>query len=100
MGGEPVQYECSPEVVSRRIRGEILLVPIRRTSADLEGFFTLNPTAAEIWQGIQAGHSIHEMAATLATRYTVSETEAEADVLRLIDELETLGAIRRKGAGN
>ena len=39
-------YQKDPDMVSREIAGEVILVPIRRNVGDLESVYTLNETAA------------------------------------------------------
>jgi len=89
------RWKAAPDVVARRVRGEVLLVPIRKTSGDLDGFFTLNATAAEIWDGATQGRSSAELVSALARSYAVDEAEAEADVRRVTDELVSIGALQR-----
>jgi hypothetical protein len=44
-----VIYTKSPDIVFRRIADEVILVPIRRNTADLEKIYTLNASASFIW---------------------------------------------------
>lgn len=90
-----LSWKQTPCIVARRIRGEVLLVPIHSNSENLDSFFTLNPTAAEIWQAICEGWHLAEIAESLSDQYAVSVEEAEADILRLAAELEILGALER-----
>ena len=39
-----------PNIVSRKIAGEVILVPIRKNVGDLESIYTLNEVAARIWE--------------------------------------------------
>ena len=98
-GDQPLgdlRWKATPDVVARRIRGEVLLVPIRKNSGALDGFFTLNPTAADIWTWAAQGRSAAEMAAALARAYTISESEADGDVRRVTDELVAIGALQER----
>ncbi|HMP77295.1 MAG TPA: PqqD family protein [Kiritimatiellia bacterium] len=70
-------------------------MPIRRTSDALDGFYTLNGTAATIWELASDNRSAVEMAGVLSERYTVSEADAVEDVLRILRELEHIGALQR-----
>ena len=44
------RYAKDPNMVFRDIEGEMILVPIRRRTADLESIYTLNETGARIWE--------------------------------------------------
>lgn len=86
-------WKQTPNVVARKVRGEVLLVPIQTSSASLDSFYSLNKMAAEIWQALCEGKSIAEISRTIAAQYAVSRAEAEADILALAAELELLGAL-------
>ena len=43
-------YKKSDSIVSRRIADEFILVSIRQNVGDLESIYTLNETAARIWE--------------------------------------------------
>lgn len=82
-----------PDVVARRIRGELLLVPIRRSSNELDGFFALNPVAADIWNWASEGALLPEIVSRLSSDYAVSEELAFRDATQIISELITVGAL-------
>lgn len=69
------------------------MVPIRRTSAALDGFFTLNETAADIWAWIGKGRSLDEMATQLAAEYEIELADARNDVSNIVNELVAVGAL-------
>ena len=87
------RYRRAPDVVSRRIRGEHVLVPIRRSSAALDSIFTLNGTAGFIWEAACDGLDPRALAQKLAATYCVDEVAAIADVNRVLDELLSAGAL-------
>ncbi|MCO5061437.1 MAG: PqqD family protein [Kiritimatiellae bacterium] len=73
------------------------MVPIRRTSAELDGFFTLNATGADIWTWIGEGRSLNEMAKRLAEEYEIDAEVARADVNGVVNELMATGALVASG---
>ncbi|MBW7907911.1 MAG: PqqD family protein [Kiritimatiellae bacterium] len=95
--GSSARWRHAPDVVARRIRGELILVPIRRTSAELDGFFTLNATGADIWTWIGEGRSLNEMAKRLAEEYEIDAEVARADVNGVVNELMAAGALVASG---
>ena len=46
------------EVISRKIAGETILVPVRGRLADMRRIFTLNPVAEYIWHRIDGKNTI------------------------------------------
>lgn len=96
----PNLYRRAPDVVSRRIRGEHVLVPLRRTSAALDSLYTLNETAGFIWEQAGAGLDRAALARAVCARYEVTEAAAATDVARVIGELLAAGAlVPAEGAG-
>jgi len=43
-------YQKATNMVSHKIADEFILVPIRQNVGDLESIYTLNETAARIWE--------------------------------------------------
>lgn len=89
----PSRYRRSPDVVARRIRGEHVLVPIRRSSTALDSIFTLNETAGFIWEQAGDGADLDTLAHALCARYAVAPDAARADVRRVVDDLVAAGAL-------
>jgi hypothetical protein len=89
------RYEKDPSVVYRQIAGEAILVPIRQRTADLDGIYTLNDTGATIWGLLDGKRSLREIATLLAAEYDVSSDVAEADLVELIQQLESLACVTR-----
>jgi Coenzyme PQQ synthesis protein D (PqqD) len=50
-------------------------------------YFSMNPVATEIWQGLQQGDSLSHIVETIASRYGVKEERVRRDVTELIGEL-------------
>jgi hypothetical protein len=93
MASLDTKYQRSPEVVSREILGEMILVPIRQDVGDMESIFTLNETAAYIWSQLDGERTLGEIRDLVASEYQVSEEQAQADLLDLVSQLEDLKAI-------
>ena len=87
------RYRRAPDMIARRIRGEHVLVPIRRTSASLDSIFTLNATAGFIWERAGEGLDPAAVARELAATYEIDEATAHGDVARALDELAAAGAL-------
>ena len=87
-------YEKDPNVVSREIAGEQILVPIRKKSADMAAIYVLNETGAQIWSLLDGRRSLSEIVAILAEEYEVQPDIAKADLVEVTDELMKLGMLR------
>jgi hypothetical protein len=55
------RYQKNPDMVSRLIGDEFILVPIRRNVADLESVFTLGGTGVRIWELIDGKLTVGEL---------------------------------------
>lgn len=71
----------------RRIGGRYILVEVRDTHANLTDVFTMNATAACLWQRMGEGDfTEQELAEWLCERFEVSLDAALADIGRQLDE--------------
>lgn len=84
---------ANKEVVTRRIADELLLVPIRHTAKDVDSIYTLNETAAFIWECVDGKTSITEIIDFVITTFAVPREEAATDVFALFTDLKNLGFI-------
>ena len=87
------RFRQDPSIVSRDIAGEMILVPIRQSVGDLESVYTLNETASFVWERLDGQRTLAEIKQELLTRFEVGEEEAEQDLLELVAQLESVGAV-------
>ncbi len=80
-------YRWKEEVVTRRIAGETLLVPIRSRLADMQQIYALNPTAEYIWQQLDGNHTAAEIQADITARFAVETEQARIDIEEFIGQL-------------
>jgi len=64
-------YSKNPEIVFRRIADEFILVPIRQKAVDLKSIYTLNETAAFIWELIDGKLSIPQISNRVSETFDV-----------------------------
>jgi hypothetical protein len=72
----------SPDVVSRVVRGEAILVLAEQSKLKV-----LNQPGTRIWQLIDGERSIRQIAAQLCQEYDVDTAQAEQDTLALMVEM-------------
>jgi hypothetical protein len=89
------RYEKDPDMVFRDIEGEMILVPIRRRTADLESIYTLNETGSRIWELIDGQHTLKEIRDIIVQEYDVTPEETEADLVELMAYLEEIEAVEK-----
>jgi len=86
-------YKKDPNIVCREIAGEMILVPIRSNVSDMANIYTLNETAAVIWQQIDGQHTLAEINQVITESFDVTQDEAEQDLFDLITNLTEVGAL-------
>ena len=86
-----------PNIVSRKIAGEVILVPIRKNVGDLESIYTLNEVAARIWELVDGKKKVKDIKKAIVEEYQIGEEEAEKDLLELLSQLRELKAITVSG---
>lgn len=73
--------------VARRVGRDTMLVPVARGVADLESVYTLNETAARLWQLFCEGRSVGSAADEIAREFEVTLEEALRDASGLAKDL-------------
>jgi hypothetical protein len=81
------------DVVSRKIAGELFLVPVKGKMADMENIFTLTAVAEYIWDRLDGQKSLNEILNNVVDRFDVEHEQAESDIREFIMELIGAGLI-------
>lgn len=79
-------FKKNSAIVSRKIGGELFLVPVKGTLADMQKIFTLNPVAEYIWKELD-GKKLAEICNGVISTFEVEKEQAEADIRGFITEL-------------
>jgi hypothetical protein len=81
-------------LMTRNIAGETLIVPIRNRVGDLSSIYTLNEVGARVWQLVDAQTPVARIVQVITSEYEVSEEEAAADIVELLQDWEAAGLVR------
>ena len=87
------RYRKNPDMVSRQIGDEFILVPVRRDVADLESIYTLSGTGVRIWELLDRQLTGRDVRDKIAEEFDVEADEAEADLIKFLQQLEEINAI-------
>jgi len=87
------QFKRQPEMVARRVAGEIILVPIKPQIKEDPCLYTLDEIAAFLWEKLEQGSSGEELIEALLCQYSVSREQAVQDVQNFLEELLSIEAI-------
>lgn len=81
------RFVAASGLVSRRIGGETILVPITSGVGDLDAVYTLSEVGSRVWSLLQSPSTPRSIGAVIAQEYDVAESDAIRDVLAFIAEL-------------
>lgn len=89
------RYARNPDVVTREILGETLLVPISAAIADMSNIFALNDTGAFVWQRLDGEIPLGGIRDGLSEAFEVQPDTAWDDLSALVEELADAGLVSR-----
>jgi len=82
-----VRFIRNREVVSRKIEGELIIVPIRSGVGDLNSLYTLNAVGSVLWDFMAEGHTVGEMVQRVCDEFEVTKNQAEQDIETFLGSL-------------
>ena len=86
-------YVRSQAVVSRRIAGETLIVPVRAKVGDLASIYRFNGTGSLIWQTLESPRRLAELIDAVQREYAIEREQAERDVKQFLNDTVAVGLI-------
>ncbi len=86
-------YRKNPDVVTREIGGETILIPLFHSSEDLNYIYTLNETAARFWSLIDGEKSVEEIQKGLLEEYEIDPSVLNRNVEELVKDLTSISAL-------
>jgi Coenzyme PQQ synthesis protein D (PqqD) len=86
-------YVRSQAVVSRRVAGETLIVPVRGKVGDLASIYSFNQTGSLIWQSMESPKTLRELISDVQREYAVAREQAEKDVKQFLQDTLSVGLV-------
>jgi hypothetical protein len=77
----------SQAVVSRRVAGETLVVPVRGKVGDLASIYSFNQTGSLIWQSLESPRGFAELVGIVEQEYAVLHDQARCDVKQFLHDM-------------
>jgi hypothetical protein len=77
----------SQAVVSRRVAGETLVVPVRGKVGDLASIYSFNHTGSLIWQSLESPKGFAELVGIVEQEYAVEYDQARRDVKQFLHDM-------------
>jgi len=86
-------FERPKNVVSRKIAGELFLVPVAGKLADMQRMFALTAVAQFIWERLDGQRSMGDIREDVLTRFEAEKEQVDADIEAFVTELITEGLL-------
>ena len=83
----------SQSVVSRRVSGETLIVPVRGKVGDLASIYSFNEVASLIWQWLEMPRDVSDLVSAVEREYDVDPKQAQQDVSKFLNDMLTVGLV-------
>ena len=77
----------SESIVTRKTGNENVLVPVTDNIADMNSVYTLNDSAAFIWELIDGKKNVEELIEAVTGRYDIDRETAVGDVFSLMRKM-------------
>lgn len=91
------RFVRSPDVIVRRIAGEVVLVPIATRTEDSQtrsaNFYVLNESAELLWALLEFPAEAENLTQQLLSQYDIGPDQARIDVARFLSDLGRFGAV-------
>ncbi|MFA7114690.1 MAG: PqqD family protein [Candidatus Omnitrophota bacterium] len=87
-------FKKTDKVVSREIENEVILLPLCKTSKDMNYIYTLNETAALVWDLIDGSRTFKDIKEKIMSEYEIEDAPLTKELNSLIEDLKSINAIK------
>lgn len=87
------RFARNPLFATRRIAGEVMLVPARQRPGEAASIYTLNDVSAFAWELIDGRRRLADVCDAVVAEFEVAAGVASADLLDFFRQLEEVGAV-------
>ena len=83
----------NPDMVTRAIADETILVPIYKSSNDTNAIYTLNDVGSRIWALIDGKHTLSEIKKKLLKEFDANPKDLDKELMVFLKDLKDIAAI-------
>lgn len=87
-------FKKNPDFVTREIESNIILMPLCKSSKDIDYIYSLNETAGAVWNLIDGKRKLQQIKDKLLRSYEVSQGKVSEQFCELIKDLKEIKAIQ------
>jgi hypothetical protein len=77
----------------KKILDQYVIIATGELSKSFHGVIKLNRTGYEIWDLIDKGRNEEQIVSMLISKYSISESKAKSDVIKIIQHMRDAGVI-------
>jgi hypothetical protein len=88
------RFRRAPNLVTRAIGGETIIVPVSGMVGDLDSIYTLNGVGSLIWSLLDGQRGLQDIVRGVTGEFEVAEDEAARDVQGFLDSLGDAGLVQ------
>lgn len=92
------KFARSPDVVTREFDGELVLLRVAGSVADMRALFVLNAMGARIWERLDGATTLQAIVDDVVARYEVAPDIASGDACALVASLLEGELIERRSS--
>ena len=81
------------DMVTRVIDDETILLPIYKTSKEINCIYTLNKVASRVWELIDGKKTLGEIKKIILKKFDTTPKEADKEMQKLLKDLKEIKAI-------
>lgn len=85
----------SDKIVTREVEGEVIMIPLYKSSEDLSYIYTLNETAARFWKLIDGKRTISAIKKKILSEYEITEEKLSKQIGGLLKDLNGIKAFAK-----
>lgn len=88
-----VVFKKNPDIVTRKIDKETILVPIFKTSKEMNCIYTLNSAASKVWELIDGKKSMGDIRKIVLDKFDATDNEVDKEIGKLLKDLKDIKAL-------
>lgn len=87
-------YKKDPDIASRKIADEVVLVPIKRRLADVNAIYLMrDDVSMRIWELIDGQRNVRQIRNIIYKEFEIDLKKAEEDLIKFLRQLEGIKGI-------
>ncbi len=90
---DTITLKKNPDMVTRVIDDETILLPIYKTSDEIDCIYTLNKVASEVWNSIDGKKTVAEIKIKVLKKFDTTPEQVDKEMQKFLKELKEIKAI-------